>query len=112
MQHGQMLTEQMLLSGGWVGGVSENGNKAISASIEVEVEVEMSWGWAWQFPKSLVELFVGLSCHHSIGFRGRSVVDAVGEASEDRGGLGGDQSEAWEDGQADPYDKVDTLHFR
>ena len=27
---------------GWVGAVSENGNKAISASIEVEVEVELS----------------------------------------------------------------------
>ena len=26
---------------GWVGGLSENGNKAISASIEVEVE--LSW---------------------------------------------------------------------
>ena len=32
--------------GGWPGGVSENGNKAISASIEVKVE--LSWGWAWQ----------------------------------------------------------------
>ena len=37
---------------------------------------------------------MGLSCHHSLGFRGGSAVDAVGEASEDRGGLGGDQSEA------------------
>ena len=27
---------------GWVGGLSENGNKAISASIEVEVELRLS----------------------------------------------------------------------
>ena len=44
---------------------------------------------------------MGMSCHYSPGFRGGSAVDAVGEASEDRRGLGGDQSEAREDGQAD-----------
>ena len=27
------------VSGGWVGGLSETGNKAISASIEIEVEL-------------------------------------------------------------------------
>ena len=31
-------------TGGWVGGLSETGNKAISASIEIEVE--LSWGKA------------------------------------------------------------------
>ena len=44
---------------------------------------------------------MGLSCCHRLGCRGGSAVDAVGEASEDRGGLGRDQSEAREDGQAD-----------
>ena len=34
------LYHQLLLRvGGWVGGVSETGNKAISASIEVKVEL-------------------------------------------------------------------------